>query len=110
MDKAEQIINAERQKSRAKLDKAKKSLQPFGAVVLVLLFGSGIWLALDMFSSVNNEGRIAFLASLILGLLAIYGLLSFLPKTRLISASIRVGGTFVLGSLIFYVLKQYGGI
>jgi FtsH-binding integral membrane protein len=110
MDKADQIINEERDKSRAKLDNARTLLQPFGLVVLVLLFGSGIWLALDMFSSVNNEGRVAFLVSFVLGILAIYGLLSFLPKTRYISAVVRVGGTFVLGSLLFYVLKQYGGI
>ena len=92
MDKADQIINAEREKSKAKLVSAKASLQPFGAALLVLLFGTGMWLAFDMFSLINDEGHIILLATLVLGLLAIFALLRLLPKTRLTAVIVRAAG------------------
>lgn len=110
MDKVDQLINSEREKSKAQRDFPKPYLKLVGVTILSILFGVGIWLALTMLSPLTPEGRLTFIFVLAFGLLVTFALLKISGKTRFSSPIITATSTLALGYLLFLVLKKYGGI
>jgi len=110
MDKVEQLINSEREKSKAQRDFAKPFLKLVGVTILSVFFGVGIWLALGMLSPLTTEGRLTFIFVLAAGLFVTFALLKISPKTRISNSIITATSALALGYLLFVVLKKYGGI
>lgn len=110
MDKVDQLINSEREKSKAQRGSAKPFVKLISLIFLAAFFGVGVWSGLSMFSLLTYEGRVTFIFVLIVGLLVNFTLLKMLPKTRISSFLITASSSLALGYLLFVVLKKYGGI
>ena len=110
MDKVDQLINSEREKSKAQRDFAKPFVKLISLTFLATFFAVGAWSGLSMFSPLSSEGRVTFIFVLIVGLLVNFTLLKMLPETRISSFLITASSTLALGYLLFVVLKKYGGI
>jgi hypothetical protein len=110
MDKVDQLINSEREKSKAQCDFAKPFVKLIALTFLIVFFAVGAWCGLSMFSPLSSEGRLTFIFVLAFGVFVTFALLKISAKTRISRSFITATSTLALGYLLFLVLKKYGGI
>ncbi len=110
MDKVDQLINSEREKSKAQRDFVKPFVKLIALTFFAVFFGVGVWSGLSIFSSLSSEGRLTFIFVLAFGVLVTFALLKILATTHISRSIITATSTLALGCLLFLVLKKYGDI
>lgn len=107
MDKADQILGVEREKSQQKIKSRRAVIRSMAISLFLMLVGSGFWVASSMFAHVDIKGLLLLLLSLILIIVALYSLLHFFENNKLMSMIIRIGGLLMLGYTIRLFMEHY---
>ena len=109
MDKADQILASECEKSRKKFNSLKPYTKALGIIILLILFTIGTWSGLSLLTALPTNGRLIFTTALALWGFVTFIALKLLPQNRITLSLTTSFSMLVLGYLLFSIYKNYGG-
>jgi len=103
----EVILEQARADVHRRRHRVQRIVQFVARVALIFIFGGLVWLASDLFTSVNFTGRVVVASGTAIMFIALFAAQAFMPKNRVLEKLLGIAGFTILGALYSYVRTHY---